>query len=75
MHVNPESLPSYGPLPPEPHEEEIGKPAAEDDGKVKGHWNRRLTNFQKLVFIKSFAEDKVSTVKAWLLVMIISCTS
>lgn len=26
---------------------------------TKGHWNKKLTDFQKLLFIKIFAKDKV----------------
>jgi len=33
---------------------------SEDDGRVKGHWNKRLSSFQKLLVIKVFLETKVS---------------
>ena len=56
---NPESLDSYGPEPPEPTEEEL-MAVTEDDGKVKGHWNKRLSSFQKLLVVKVFLETKVS---------------
>ena len=43
------------PEPPEPKEGAEVK----DDDSVKGHWNKRLTSFQKLIFIKAFQEEKV----------------
>lgn len=44
-----------------------------DDGKVKGHWDMRLTAFQKLIFIKTFEEEKVCAVfvcaaSAWMFI-------
>ena len=63
MHANPPEWKGYGPLPPEPtiqQEEESDENSKKvDDGKVKGHWNKRLTSFQKLVFTKAFQEEKV----------------
>ena len=30
-----------------------------DDGKVKGHWDERLSIFQKLMIVKAFVDQKV----------------
>ena len=49
--ANPDTSDSYGPEPPEPTGAE-----GED---CKGHWDKRLTNFQKLMFINAFSEEKV----------------
>lgn len=61
VHANPEKDDDYGPLPPEPEPVQKGQQQEElqDDGKVKGHWDKRLTSFQKLMFIKVFKEEKV----------------
>jgi len=66
VRANPASWRGYDPLPPEPvfkdsAETEEGKPGSEKgrDVKLKGHWNLRLSSFQKLVFIKTFEEEKV----------------
>ena len=56
MNVNPAEWEKYGPLPPEPKEGETTK-----EGQVKGHWNLRLTTFQKLIFIKAFKDEKVGS--------------
>ncbi|CAH1788942.1 unnamed protein product [Owenia fusiformis] len=65
IHGNPDESPNYGPLPPEPTPPEPPKEGEEpkkeqDDGKVKGHWDKRLTSFQKLIMIKNFKEEKVT---------------
>ena len=57
--ANPKSHPDYGPLPPEPEPRRHGDDPPKDDGKIKGHWDKRLTSFQKLIFIKAFQEEKV----------------
>ena len=62
VNANPETSDIYGPEPPEPpplNEDGEGQ-QQQDDGKVKGHWQKRLTDFQKLMFIKAFQEEKVS---------------
>jgi len=65
VRANPASWRGYGPLPPEPvlkdSKETEGQPAFAKarDAKLKGHWNLRLSSFQKLVFIKTFQEEKV----------------
>ena len=62
VHGNPEECEDYDPEPPEPSEDEIKKGQKgelEDNEVIKGHWNMRLTSFQKLVFIKAFKEEKV----------------
>ncbi len=55
MRANPEKEACYGRLPPEPKEGAELK----DDDTIKGHWNKRLSSFQKLVFVKAFQEEKV----------------
>jgi dynein heavy chain len=59
IRANPETDDGYGPEPPEPkpgEEQEDG-----DEGKVKGHWDKRLTSFQKLIFLKVFKVEKVNS--------------
>ena len=65
VHANPETYDGYGPEPakPDPPSKKVeGEEEQEEqyDGKVKGHWNVRLVGFQKLVFVKVFAEEKVT---------------
>ncbi|XP_074661680.1 dynein axonemal heavy chain 6-like [Tubulanus polymorphus] len=52
--ANPTESPSYGPMPPEPTADEDPNSDA-----VRGHWNKRLSSFQKLIFIKTFRDEKV----------------
>jgi len=71
VRANPESWEGYGPLPPKPALEKTapaseagvgdGKPASskERSEPLKGHWNLRLSSFQKLIFIKTFQEEQV----------------
>lgn len=33
--------------------------SAEKKQEIRGHWNRRLSTFQKLILVKSFFEEKV----------------
>jgi dynein heavy chain, axonemal len=54
VRANPIESPAYGPLPPEPTEADLS-----DRTNLKGHWNMRLSSFQKLLFVKSFEEEKV----------------
>lgn len=56
VHANPEESEEYEPLPPEP--ESLTEPYVE--GKTRGHWNKRLSSFQKLIFIRNFKEEMVS---------------
>ena len=56
IRANPETDPEYGPEPEAPQEGEDME--IMDDGTVKGHWNMRLTSFQKLMFFKVFKEEK-----------------
>ncbi|XP_060075174.1 dynein axonemal heavy chain 6-like [Ylistrum balloti] len=60
IHANPDEYETYEPLPPEPEPLKEGQEQEieVDDGKIKGHWNLRLTSFQKLMFIKVFQEEK-----------------
>jgi len=69
VRANPASWRGYDPLPPEPvlkesEETEDGTPGSgkAGDAKLKGHWNLRLSSFQKLVFIKTFQEEKVCAI-------------
>lgn len=57
MRANPESYETYEGVPPEPQ----GVPGAMEDmesDNTKGHWDKRLTSFQKLMFIKVFKTEK-----------------
>ncbi|KAH3860157.1 hypothetical protein DPMN_023048 [Dreissena polymorpha] len=56
IQANPETDPGYGPVPDPPQEGEDKDIV--DDGQVKGHWDKRLTSFQKLMFIKVFKEEQ-----------------
>ena len=60
IRANPEEDSGYGPEPPAPDPAEDQEQI--DDGTVKGHWDQRLTSFQKLMFIKVFKEEKVISV-------------
>ena len=65
VRANAEADPAYGPEPPEPappQEPKEGEEVKQEeyDGQVKGHWHKRLTGFQRLVFIKAFAEELVT---------------
>ena len=58
VRANPDTFESYEALPPEPQ----GVPGAMEDmesDNTKGHWEKRLTSFQKLMFIKVFKTEKV----------------
>src|SRR5690349_12237495 len=61
VRANPELLSelytTYQPAEPGSAEEADAPP----DG-AKGHWDKRLTDFQKLIFVKTFTEDKVRDV-------------
>ena len=61
MRPNPEKFDGYGPEPPPyvPPQEGEEQEEAKDDGKPKGHWNDRLTSFQKLIMVKCFMNEKV----------------
>ena len=62
MHANPDEFEGYGPLPPEPQ----GEPGEVDESDdIKGHWDKRLTTFQKLMFIKIFKTEKVRWLPCW----------
>ena len=58
IKANPDTDPGYIPEPPEPDPAEDQELL--DDGTVKGHWDKRLNSFQKLMFIRVFKEEKVS---------------
>ena len=56
VHANPpdwDGYPEPSPPPPQPATEEGEAPP------VTGHWDKRLTSFQKLIMIKCFKEEKV----------------
>ncbi|KAL8568337.1 Dynein heavy chain 6, axonemal [Nucella lapillus] len=55
VNANPLDWDGYGPLPPEPKE---GADEEYQEGVARGHWDKRLTSFQKLMFIKSFKEER-----------------
>ncbi|XP_054751474.2 dynein axonemal heavy chain 6-like isoform X1 [Lytechinus pictus] len=60
VRPNPETWEGYGPdpppwVPPQEGEEE----QQQDDGKIKGHYEERLTSFQKLIMVKCFKEESV----------------
>jgi len=69
VRANPETWQGYEPLPPKPvfetpEEDEDGRPrSVKKDAKLKGHWDLRLSSFQKLVFVKIFEEEKVGHLK------------
>mgnify|MGYP000246454422 CR=1 FL=1 len=50
IRANPETDPDYGKEPDAPQEGEDDDIL--DDGTTKGHWNMRLSSFQKLMFIR-----------------------
>ena len=52
--ANPADWSGYGPPPASPQENEEYQ-----EGVARGHWNDRLSAFQKLVFTKSFQEENV----------------
>ncbi|KAM6971776.1 dynein axonemal heavy chain 6 [Aplochiton taeniatus] len=54
--INPESWQDYVTSLPSPMDE---LPEGAEPPAVRGHWNQRLLPFQKLVFIKSFMEQRV----------------
>ena len=62
VRPNPKTWEGYGPAPPQwvppPEGEEEQQ---QDDGKIKGHYEERLTSFQKLMMIKCFKEESVSS--------------
>jgi len=67
VRANAEKWEGYGPLPPTPvfetsDDAEEGRPqsaAVRKDSKLKGHWDLRLSSFQKLLFVKTFEEERV----------------
>ena len=60
VNANPAEWDKYGPLPAAPKpDEEV------PEGQTKGHWNERLSTFQKLVFIKAFKDEKASSIIIW----------
>ncbi|XP_070535810.1 dynein axonemal heavy chain 6-like isoform X2 [Ptychodera flava] len=59
IKLNPDTYEGYGPEPVYEPPKEDEEPTPEDENKIKGHWNTRLTDFQKLIMIKSFKEEKV----------------
>ncbi|XP_019622649.1 PREDICTED: dynein heavy chain 6, axonemal-like [Branchiostoma belcheri] len=59
VRLNPNEWDGYGPEPPAYVPPEEGQEAVHEEGKVKGHWNDRLTSFQKVIMVKCFMEEKV----------------
>ena len=58
FYANPEEDEGYGPVPPEPAEDNL----APTENSVNGHWDKRLNTFHKLMFIKAFKEEMVGGV-------------
>ena len=61
MNANPAESKDYGPEPAVPTQQQVQEELEKDDdgSSIKGHWQERLSSFQKLVFIKAFQEEKV----------------
>ncbi|XP_070178052.1 dynein axonemal heavy chain 6-like [Littorina saxatilis] len=53
VRANPPEWDGYGPVPPEPQPGE-----SYTEGSTRGHWDKRLTSFQKLMLVKSFKGEK-----------------
>ena len=66
MRANPEEYDGYIEPPPFNAEE----PPSE--GPI-GHWDERMTDFQKLIMVKVFLEEKVSSTIEIILVIILVC--
>ena len=67
MHVNPVDWDGYSepnpPPPPAPSstDETTTQPSeGKEEVPLIGHWNERLTEFQKLIMVRIFKEEKVS---------------
>ena len=68
MHVNPVVWDGYtepnppAPPPPSSNDETTTQPPEDkEEAPLIGHWNERLTEFQKLIMVRVFREDKVSS--------------
>ena len=64
MNANPLDWDGYSdptppPLPAAASSMEGEKAGAEEPTSIKGHWDERLTSFQKLIMVKAFREEKV----------------
>ena len=73
--MNPEDFDGYEEPPPyvEPAKEE-GEKEEERGGApqgIRGHWDKRLTAFQKLCLLKTFKEEQVRTCVNRTLVLLI----
>ena len=54
IHANPQEWEGYMDNPP------AAQPTPDEgDAPICGHWDERLTSFQKLIMIKCFKEEKV----------------
>ena len=63
VHANPPDWDGYSnPSPPPPPSPSTGEGEGEGESgaAVTGHWDTRLTSFQKLIMVKAFREEKVS---------------
>ena len=63
VHANPVDWDGYSdpsPPPPQPPPAEGEGEGEEEAATVTGHWDTRLTSFQKLIMVKAFREEKVS---------------
>uniref|UniRef100_A0A1I8GGQ9 DHC_N2 domain-containing protein n=1 Tax=Macrostomum lignano TaxID=282301 RepID=A0A1I8GGQ9_9PLAT len=59
---NPADFSGFGPTPTEPSDADIAKSRGDDPSvaeRFSGHWDKRLTSFQKLMLIKVLQEQKV----------------
>ena len=62
LHLNPIEWEGYHPLPSMPATSSLGTFERDDNSgydKIRGHWDVRLTDFQKLIMIKEFKEDEI----------------
>lgn len=66
VRANPDDVEYSEPNPPPPPATTPTNQAGTEDGNnedvppITGHWNSRLTSFQKLILIKAFREEKVT---------------
>ena len=61
VHANPQDWDGYTePNPPPPSSPQQSSTEESDFPSTCGHWEERLTSFQKLIMIKCFEEEKVT---------------
>ena len=62
VNVNPADWDGYtepNPPPPPPVKDDAEAKSADEAAPVIGHWNERLTEFQKMIMVRIFKEEKV----------------